>query len=241
MRTIRLYIQSALLPHSRLTLQDDKHHYISRVLRLRVGDQLTIFNGDGFNYLSTIVSIERKTSELSIGEKEPGLKESPIGIHLHQALVKSDKLDWIIQKTIELGIKSVHFFSSSRTELKLEGSRLQNKILHWQGIIEQALMQSGRSHGVTMSSPSPLEESLIEPGCHIAFHPKAIDNWDGIDAHTNYHLWIGPEGGFSDTEISYLQSNNVKILPLGPRILRAETAAVAATTLLQAKFGDLLT
>lgn len=240
MKHKRIFLSEPLAPNTTMTIRDDKHHYIARVMRAKVGQKLIVFSGNGQDYLAEIQSIDKKSTTLLITDEVITTPESPTAIHLHQALIKSDKLDWVIQKSVELGVASIQGFFSERSEMKIDGKRLGNKMSHWQGIIEHALMQSGRSQMVQLNAPSSLSHALVPQACHLTFHPKATHGWNDLPQADNYHLWIGPEGGFSDAELEAMQQKNALILPLGPRILRAETAAITAIALLQALKGDLL-
>jgi 16S rRNA (uracil1498-N3)-methyltransferase len=240
MRTNRFYEASKLPVGEEVALSKEVSNHISRVLRLKDGAEITLFNGDGSNYLAN-VTVAGKSVTAAIINKTPANNESALSIHLGQAISRGERMDFTLQKSVELGVLSITPLISERVQFRYDEKRLKKKMSHWQKIIESACEQSGRAVIPYLNSPMSLSEWLQAdntPG--LLFVPGATTSLMALPCHTNLRLLVGPEGGLSDAEVEHsLNTKHFTAVNLGPRILRTETAALAAISILQAQFGDI--
>jgi 16S rRNA (uracil1498-N3)-methyltransferase len=227
------------------TLRLDEHasHHVARVLRHKIGDQLTIFNGEGGEYLSQITQIDKKHVSVAIEKHIARNTESPLELYLAQGISRGEKMDYTIQKAVELGVKKIIPVFTARSTVKLDTERREKRLQHWQSIAIAACEQSGRNDIPEVLLPQSLENGLSAVNADLGFvlspsAPKKLAELT-IPSHQRVVLLIGPEGGLTDDEIKHACLSNFLPLGLGPRILRTETAAVAAITALQCYFGDM--
>jgi 16S rRNA (uracil1498-N3)-methyltransferase len=250
MRNPRIYQQSQLNVNENVKLSDDAFGHIIRVLRLKQGDLITLFNGnESYQYTAKLVEINKKTASVEIQSKEEVSNESPLAIHLGQGISRGDRMDFTLQKSVELGVDSITPIFTERCGVKLNKERLAKKHEQWQKIVISACEQSGRCVIPTVHEPISLTAWLAQQSTalKINLHPKAKHSimtipFEPQESSTKKYkarLLIGPEGGLTDDEI--LQANTAGFFDvlLGPRILRTETAALTAITALQCRFGDL--
>jgi 16S rRNA (uracil1498-N3)-methyltransferase len=242
MRTIRSYIDAPLAPGTELALPEAAGNHIVRVLRLKTGDVFNLFNGDGNDYPAEITAIDKKGAKALILSCHAVDNESPLRIHLFQSIARGEKMDWILQKATELGVSAFTPMVSDRTEVKLDSERSDRKLSHWQGVIRSACEQSGRAILPAVHPPIPINQMNGAVKRQQAYYldPEAAEGINGLDPDRTFDmlLAIGPEGGFSERDIRLLQTAGFKGLKVGPRILRTETAGIAAIAALQSRFGD---
>lgn len=242
MRTIRSYIDAPLAPGTELALPEAAGNHIVRVLRLKTGDVFNLFNGDGNDYPAEITAIDKKGAKARILSCHAVNNESPLRIHLLQSIARGEKMDWILQKATELGVSAFTPMVSDRTEVKLDNERSDRKLSHWQGVIRSACEQSGRAILPEVSPPISINQMNGAVKREQAYYldPEAMEGINGLDPDRTVGLTlaIGPEGGFSERDIRLLQTAGFKGLKVGPRILRTETAGIAAIAALQSRFGD---
>lgn len=242
MRTIRSYIDAPLAPGTELALPEAAGNHIVRVLRLKSGDVFNLFNGDGNDYPAEITAIDKKGAKARILSCHAVNNESPLRIHLFQSIARGEKMDWILQKATELGVSAFTPMVSDRTEVKLDNERSDRKLSHWQGVIRSACEQSGRAILPEVSPPISINQMNGAVKREQAYYldPEAAEGINGLDPDrtVGLALAIGPEGGFSERDIRLLQTAGFKGLKVGPRILRTETAGMAAIAALQSRFGD---
>jgi 16S rRNA (uracil1498-N3)-methyltransferase len=238
-------IYQAVPLHSSVTLELDTNaaHHLARVLRAAVGDSLTLFNGKGGEYAARITAIDKKKVMVEIGQQHPRDVESPLDLCLAQGISRGEKMDYTIQKAVELGVKKIIPLLTERCNVKLDIERREKRFNHWQAIVISACEQSGRTRLPQLLAPIPLHDWLASKpqgqGFVLAPTGSGKLNQFNLEAHSSVSLLIGPEGGLSEPEIRYAQAQGFAALSLGPRILRTETAAVAALTALQCYFGDM--
>ncbi len=243
MRVIRCYVEAVLAPGVTIRLPEDKSMHLQRVLRSRVGDAVTLFNGDGHDYTARITGLEKKAVEVLIDSATARDNQSPLAITLLQGVARGDKMDLILQKATELGVHAVWPVMSERTEVKLDADRAERRMVHWQGVIAAACEQSGRTRLPLLREPSPLHEAvthlpadcrkmILDP--HQGRALKALD----IVPSTPIALVIGPEGGLGERDHRLLKQHGFEGVQLGPRVLRTETAGLAVLAALQALYGD---
>ena len=240
MRLSRFYLDSELPVDSTVTLNKQVSAHIHRVLRLKVDTEIQLFNGDGLNYQATIISTG-KTVEVTILSSEPSHNESKLQIHLGQAISRSERMDFTLQKSVELGVHTITPLISERVQFRLDEKRIARKMSHWQKIIESACEQSGRTQVPLLNKPTPLTQWLtLSEESGLLFEPNATTRLVEIKRPSSIRLLVGPEGGLSDNEIQNCLANpSFNAISLGPRILRTETAALTAISILQATFGDI--
>ena len=242
MRVIRAFVDAALAVGARIALPEEVAGHLVRVLRLGAGDACVLFNGDGRDYDARIVSIGKKSVEAGIESAREVRNESPLRIVLVQGIARGEKMDWILQKATELGVTRILPATSERSEVKLDAQRADKRVAHWREVVVSACEQSGRARVPEVAAPQPLAQAaalregrgfLLDP---LAGQTLAALHGGALDACT---LAIGPEGGWSPRDREQLLAAGFEGLRLGPRILRTETAGIAAIAALQAMTGDL--
>jgi len=242
MRVPRIYQPQPLAIHQQLNLDEDGAAHIGKVLRMGNGEQISLFNGDGNDYLAEIVDAGKKHVTVKLLSCEANLSESPLNLHLGQVISRGDRMEFTIQKSVELGVNTITPLFSDRCGVKLNGERLEKKIQQWQKIVISACEQSGRSQVPVVRPAMDLHDWCSEPtsALKLNLHPRAAHGISGLDlAHTRVRLLIGPEGGLSAEEIAMTETYQFTDVLLGPRELRTETASLTAITALQLRFGDL--
>lgn len=248
----RIYQNQSLTIGSTVTLTDDAFGHTVRVLRLKDGDALTVFNGKLFNdslgeYQAELTCVNKKQAQIIIKSFSEKNVESPLNIHLGQGVSRGDRMDFTLQKSVELGVNTITPLFTERCGVKLTGERLQKKIDQWQKIVIAACEQSGRCTVPTVMPAIFLDEWLAQESVALKLnlHPKAqysimnLPENNQVDSKQRVRLLIGPEGGLNDNEIKKANEASFVDVLLGPRVLRTETAALTAITALQCRFGDI--
>ena len=238
----RVFIPGPIAVGTPLALPDDKRHHLATVLRKRVGDALVVFNGDGFEYTATLSRVDRKQAEAAINAQEAPGRESPVAITLVQAIARGDRMDFALAKAVELGVPRIEPVFAERGQVKLAGERLAKKTDHWQRVIESAAEQSARLICPALAEPCTLADRIASPinaDIGLMLAPRAQTGLAGIARQSSAALLIGPESGLSDREIEQAAAAGWQGVRLGPRVLRTETAGMAALAALQSLWGDL--
>lgn len=239
----RVYQQQALKVNTTIQLDEQASHYLSRVLRMAVGDKITLFNGEGGEYEAVIEQITKKFIQVAVAKFSSRDAESPINITLAQGLARGEKMDLIVQKAVELGVKHIVPLITERCNVKLDGSREEKRVQHWQSVAISACEQSGRNFVPSVSAPITLQNWLPQAKADKCFvlSPHVANKLpeEKLKPGANIILLIGPEGGLSDVEVDAAIKSGFLPLNLGPRVLRTETAPLAAIAMLQTKYGDL--
>jgi 16S rRNA (uracil1498-N3)-methyltransferase len=243
MRMTRLYLQDTPLKQDEcITLPSEASHYIARVLRAKLGDMLHLFDGKNpQEYIAEIIDINKKVVLVKINSIHKVENESPLSIHIGQALVKGDKLDTIIQKSTELGVKALTPLITEHCDYKLTKERMLKKCQHWQKIAISAAEQSGRVFPMQINEPCTLQTWLDQKHQHCLIldpHSKTCLKNIRLQNPDQISITIGPEGGFTTQEIQMVQDKNATTIQLGSRILRTETAPIAMAAILQSLYGD---
>lgn len=240
MRHIRFYLPQALAAHSSFALSDDAAHHAVAVLRLKEGAPLFVFNGEGGEYPATIVAASKKLVMVQTGAFNPESNESPLHTHLAIGISKGERFDLVLQKATELGVSEITPLFSERTEVKWKADREDRIRERWQKIIINACEQCYRNRIPRLHEPLSLEELLQRESSErkLILHPGAVAREDEGARPRSVCLLVGPEGGFSDVEVDSARQRGFAPLSLGPRILRTETAPLAALSILQAHWGD---
>lgn len=244
MRVNRAYVDAPLAVGTRLALPEGAAAHLLRVLRLGVGDACVLFNGDGHEHDARIVATGRQGGEAEIVATRAVDRESPLRIVLLQGIARGEKMDWILQKATELGVAAFVPVASERSEVKLSGERATKRHAHWRSVVVAACEQSGRARVPDVAAPESLAAALARlpgNGLRLTLDPGADIGLAGLPAPeaATCIVAIGPEGGWSPRDRALLADAGFTGLHLGPRILRTETAGMAAIAALQARFGDL--
>jgi len=247
MRSIRLFADTPLQPGLGVALPDSAAAHAVRVLRLRTGDMVTLFNGDGHEYPARLAAADAREVRAEITSRESPKRESSLRITLVQALARGEKMDWIIQKAVELGAARIVPVSTERSEVKLDDARSRKRLEHWRAIATAACEQCGRNALPRIEAPIELsawvktESATPVPVTRWTLHPEGAIRVRDLQAPSpaTLDLAVGPEGGFGETDLAILRAHGFRELALGPRILRTETAGIAALAALQALCGDL--
>src|SRR3990167_7378792 len=240
--TTRIFQPMALQPATVIRLNEQASHHLARVLRATIHDPVIIFNGQGGEYEGVIKQIEKKQVTVEIMQHVAREVESPLEIWLAQGISRGEKMDYIIQKSVELGVKKIIPLFTERCNVKLDHARGEKRQEHWQSIAVSACEQSGRNRIPEVLLPQSIDTWLMTVQAEYCFvlSPHAeqkVKEWT-IPKTAQIVLLIGPEGGLSEQEINQALQHHFFSLNLGPRIMRTETAAVAAIAALQGCFGD---
>lgn len=239
----RIYQATPFHLQERLRLEEKASHHLARVLRAQVGDALTLFNGQGGEYRAVISHIDKKGVEVEIREFVAREVASPLQLHLAQGIAKGEKMDFIIQKATELGVSAITPIITERCNVRLQGEREEKRMQHWISVAISACEQSGRNDVPTIFQPISFMEWLPTIQAELAFvlspHVSTKLDQHTLTSGNRIVLTIGPEGGLSPKEMDAASEHGFKPLNLGPRVLRTETAALAALSVLQYQFGDL--
>ncbi|MGA0705401.1 MAG: 16S rRNA (uracil(1498)-N(3))-methyltransferase [Steroidobacteraceae bacterium] len=243
MRLSRVYVDQPLADMALTVIAGPPARHVLRVLRLRRGDPLVLFNGDGWDYPGTVEEREGDRLQVTLANPRPGLPECPIVLTLVQGVARSDRMDTIIQKATELGAARVMPVLAGRSVVRLDARQAERKLAHWQAVAVAACEQSGRARPPLIDAPQPLPDALTaleaEP-TRLRLEPAASRSLASIDpACGRLALLIGPEGGLAPEESRLADAAGFEARSLGPRILRTETAALAALTVVQSRCGDL--
>ncbi|MFQ3580454.1 MAG: 16S rRNA (uracil(1498)-N(3))-methyltransferase [Chloracidobacterium sp.] len=223
-------------------LPDDEAHHARQVLRVQVGETVSVFDGCGRVFQATVAEVSKRRVRLTLGPALPVTGESPLALTLGVALLKSDKFEWVIQKAVELGVTCIIPLTTRHVEPSvLRGA--SERLERWRRIGREATKQCGRSHLTAIASPHGLADVLTMPGVKFFFTERQGVDWSMAVNRVGpcpaaVVALVGPEGGWSESEQALAEAHNAVCLKLGPRILRAETAAILAVGLLQSAFGD---
>jgi 16S rRNA (uracil1498-N3)-methyltransferase len=242
MRHIRIYQPGSYEDKDSVELSPDAALHVGVVLRMQVGETLTLFCGDNREFSATITHVHKKKVVVVITDVQIVNRESPCFIHLAQAISKGDRMEFVVQKAVELGVASITPIITARCVVRLDADRLAKKQLQWQAIAIAACEQSGRNQVPIVYPACSLEQYLqtTEIKTKLMLHPTAQKSQrDTAMSDAQIALIIGPEGGLSEEEVLFAQTKGATALSLGPRILRTETAALAAISVIQSVYGDL--
>ncbi|MBT3854191.1 MAG: 16S rRNA (uracil(1498)-N(3))-methyltransferase [Thiotrichales bacterium] len=238
MKTIRLYQNAPFTEGKTAELDSDNSHHLNKVLRFPVGQNITLFNGDGFDY-TAVVQSAKKTTNLKVISKKVNNNESKLNLTLAQGIAKGEKMDFLIQKAVELGVTRIIPMKLERCVVRLRDEKVQKKIDHWQKIANHACEQSGRSVIVDVSHPASLEE-LLEVTNHNGFvlHHRATLGLSQVKETSKATILIGPEGGLTEKEVNDSEVAGYQSIIIGKRVLRTETASLAAIANMQLLWGS---
>ncbi|MBI3391606.1 MAG: 16S rRNA (uracil(1498)-N(3))-methyltransferase [Nitrospirae bacterium] len=241
--TPRLFVFPERIRDGEAVLDSGQSHYITNVLRGRPGDTVLVFDGSGREWEGTL-QLREKSLLVRLAEARRPDVESPVSITLAAAIPRGEKMEWIVQKAAELGVTRIVPVLSSRSEARLPAERQSRRLKRWEAVAQEAAEQSGRVRVPEIVPPMSVEE-LIRSGefavSRLWLDPRGEEAWRDLGAArgSTFLLAVGPEGGWTDSELALARGSGFRIVRAGPRTLRVETAAVVFLALLQSRFGDL--
>lgn len=244
MHRTRLHIAGTYSSGSELRLDAEKAHYLGRVLRQRVGDRVWVFDGNGNEFVATIEQLAKGGASLRIDEKTTAGTETRLRVHLVQGISRGERMDLVVQKATELGVKRITPVLTEHGMVKLDQPRREKRRDHWQKVAASACEQSGRVRLPLVDAPASFHDWLAnkppQVDTQLILQPGAVlPLAQTSNPQTKVCLLVGPEGGFSDSEVDAAKAAGFQPVSLGPRVLRTETAAIAALAAMQTLWGDM--
>ena len=240
MRNPRFYEPQTLCEGAEIELSNEVAQHVGKVLRMRPGAPITLFNGNGAEFQAELTSVDKRKASAKLIAKQSPSVESPLQVSIGQTLSRGERMDYAIQKSTELGVKTVTPLFSERCEVKLPKDRQEKRVRHWQQISISACEQSGRSVPPEITFPQSLDEWLKAQNADLklVLHHHSEQPLTDVTRPETVALLIGPEGGLTEEEVELAASYGFKPLALGPRVMRTETAPVAALSVLNYLWGD---
>jgi 16S rRNA (uracil1498-N3)-methyltransferase len=243
MRVPRFYTTQSLVVNQAVLLEASPSHHLLKVLRAKAGDPVILFNGDGHEYRAFLQGSEGKLARIAVTGMSTPQRESGLHISLGQGISRAERMDLVIQKAVELGVAEITPLWTRRSQVQLSGQRLEKRLSHWRGILLSACEQSGRVHLPQLHTATRLDGWLGAPaeGLRLVLDPQASRVLHDIEPQIRVEILLGPEGGFEDGEMESALAAGFAPVRLGPRVLRTETATLAALAALQTLWGDFAT
>ena len=239
MRVSRIYTEQDLSPGGSVELDERACRYASQVLRLRAAQIVVLFNGNGSDYEAKLVRCDRKKCVVEVGRLLSSEQPAALQLHLGLGISRGERMDVAIQKSVELGVHAIAPLMTQRSVVQLKPDRLEKRMGHWRGIVIGACEQSGRSRLPSLAPPSSLGDWLAAHPGGLMLHHQATQTLTDMAAPAgSLHLLIGPEGGLSGPEQAQAAGAGFEAVRLGPRVLRTETAPIAALASVQVLWGD---
>lgn len=240
MRLARIHHGGALVSGEEVTLDERASRHLSKVLRLGAGDPCILFNGTGGESVATLIHPDPQAARARVADHDPVDRESPLHVTLAQGISRGERMDYTLQKSVELGVAAIQPLFAERTQVKLTGERLDKRMAHWRGVILSACEQSGRTRVPPLHPARSLDDWLAQPrsGTGLLLDQRAQTGLGRLDLSGPLTLLIGPEGGLSEAERRRARECGFNGVRMGPRVLRTETASLAALSTLQALHGD---
>lgn len=241
MRTPRFYEPQAFTEGQTFNLSDGATQHVSRALRMRPGDQLILFNGDGCEYYAELTEVAKRSARAQITKIATPTRQSPLKVTIGQSVSRGERMDYAIQKATELGMQQMVPLFTERCEVRLNAERQDKRRQHWQQVAVSACEQSLRCDVPEITAPQSLNEWInsVEADLKLVLHHHTEQPLGDFDKPESIALLIGPEGGLSETEVEQALAQGFKPVAFGPRVFRTETAPVAALSVLQYIWGDL--
>ncbi|MGE5152533.1 MAG: 16S rRNA (uracil(1498)-N(3))-methyltransferase [Bdellovibrio bacteriovorus] len=240
MRLPRVFVDLPLIRGQVITLPEGPGRHLTQVLRLGVGASLWVFNGDGSDYGARLVALGHGGTTLAVGERGPEEPPPPVAIRLAIGVSKGERMDYAIQKSVELGVTRISPLFTERSVVQLSGDRLTRRMAHWQGILVGACEQSGRRRLPRLDPAAVFADWIgTAPAGSLLLDAQADDTLVALPRPgAEVTLLVGPEGGLSPSERRVAKAHGCRPVRLGPRVLRTETAPLAAIAAIQALWGD---
>ncbi len=239
----RFFCPQALAVGATVTLPEAVAHHV-RVVRLAPGDSITLFNGDGGEYCAALLGIDKRSVTAELKAFSPRDTELPYALTLAQALPEASKMDWIVEKAVELGVSGIAPLAAQRCVVRLSAERAEKKQAHWQGIVVAASEQSGRNRLAQLAPLDDFSRWIAQQDLHrrILLSPRgeqSLADWARHQPPQAVTLMVGPEGGFTAAEEDAALAHGALVLSMGPRILRTETAGLSALAILNGLWGGM--
>lgn len=244
MRIPRGFHDGELAVGQELVLDEALANHLTRVLRLRAGDPLQLFDGRGREVRAVLVVLDKRRTTVRVEGTVAALPESPLRLTLAQGICRGEKMDLVLQKASELGVQALQPLLTLRTEVRLDAEREARRMAHWRQVMVAACEQCGRATLPELRAPLALPQWLAsltggDDGLRLVLDPGGVARLADLPPEASMLLAVGPEGGFDTDEVELMQRAGFRGLKLGPRVLRTETAGLAAVAALQARYGDL--
>lgn len=241
MRIPRVYIDQDLRVSENFLLDENASHYLAKVLRMQTDRELIVFNGQGGEYSAVIREVGKRQVSIQINQFTEENRQSPLDLHLAIGISRGERMDWVLQKATELGVTHIIPLLTERTEVKIQGEKQDKKMQHWQQIIISACEQCQRNLLPVLHNPQLIDDWLkqVDTEYRFVLHHRNQQGLGSMAKPRSLTLLIGPEGGLTEAEIILAEHEKFQSLRLGPRVLRTETAPVAAISLVQYLWGDL--
>lgn len=242
---MRMYFPGELEPGRAYALPQRQAHHAIRVLRLATSDAVTLFNGDGAEYLAVVERVEKNGVRVKVQQRVQAGRETPLEIVLGQALSSGERMDYTVQKAVELGVAAIQPLAARRSVVRLHGERAERRVEHWQAIAVAACEQCGRNRVPQVLPLLQLDAFLAaraaqpSDGLRVLLSPRSARSLRDLKPPVSpVVLLAGPEGGYSSDEERAAEQGGFLPVRLGPRVLRTETAAITALAAMQALWGD---
>lgn len=240
MKQIRVYADTPLAPEAELTLPEGPSRHLTQVLRLRVGDELLVFNGDGRDFHATLTGAKKDVARVRLGSAGPEEPALALPIHLGIGISKGERMDFAIQKAVELGVAEITPLFTERCVVRLDAQRLSKRLEHWHGVLVAACEQSGRRRLPALHPAASLDDWLGNAAPGLLLDHRADQTLTRLDRPAgDLSLLVGPEGGLSAAERGKARVAGLTGVRLGPRVMRTETAPLAAIAAMQVLWGDM--
>lgn len=240
MRIPRIFTEQLLQTGELIELEESASHHLSKVLRMQAGRELVLFNGSGGEFAATIHAVSKKYVTVMVAAHTADNRESPLILELAIGISRGERFEWVLQKATELGVTKITPLITERTEVKVGGERQEKIMDRWQQILVSTCEQCQRNLLPQLATPQPIADWLqtVNSDLRFVLHHRDSKTLPTEQKPHSLSLLIGPEGGLSESEITLALEKNFNALTLGPRVLRTETAPVAAISLVQYLWGD---
>lgn len=245
MRTPRIYQATPLKTGESILLDAQAATHVARVLRLKQYDQIIVFNGQGGEYVGVIDAVDKRSVKVVLESYHQPQTESPLHIILLQGISRSERMDYTLQKSVELGVNEIYPITTQHISIHLDAARAQKKLAHWQGVVNSACEQSGRDvvpevHELASLQSCVEKISAADNQTMLVLDHRASITLNQVSLKSNNRIImvVGPEGGLSDEERDWLADKGFTAVAMGPRVLRTETVALAAIAVMQSLWGD---
>lgn len=241
MRSLRFYYAGPYQWDGEFVLPEAIFRHAVQVLRLKAGAVIQLFDGNGHEYLAELTQVAKREAQAKLTGEIANQSESPLQVTLLQGISRGERMDFAIQKAVELGVQKIVPVITERCNVQLGGDRADKRWAHWQGVLISACEQSGRALLPELTAVVDLNSALTDAvsDCKLVLDPAATQRFNALAKQPSVTLLIGPEGGLSDAEIDAARQSGFTAIQFGPRILRTETASAAALAIVQANWGDI--
>lgn len=240
MRIPNIYTSNQLVEHQQIELDSQAAQHLVKVLRMKEGDKVRLFDGSGAFFPAELIQTSKKSVLVETQSKELSVSESPLATHIGQVMSRGDRMDYAIQKSTEMGVNQITPLTSERCEVKLNSERSDKRVKHWQQVAISAAEQCGRATVPVINPVMPMADWVNScEGLSLVLHHRDTQQLSSLPKPDSVNILIGPEGGLSEQEIQLAQDKDFISTTLGPRVMRTETAPVTVLGIVQWLWGDL--